>query len=350
MNLYPHILGCLLGTAVGDAVGLRREGMSRQRAARLYGGAPLAPGLLFGRGFCSDDTEHAVMVGRALALSAGDPDRLQRLLAADLRKWLLTAPAGVGFATLRACAKLLVGFGPARSGVKSAGNGPAMLSALIGVCARDDRRLAELVRASTRLTHTDPRAEEGALLVAQAARLSVASAKHDPIEFLQAAASRVSGSELRNALGAAAQALIAGQSPLEFAQLQGWTQGVSGYVNQTVPAALYCWAYTPSDFRQSVENAVLLGGDTDSVAAITGAISGAHLGCDAIPRHWIAGLAEWPRTTEWMTRLATALASAVGNETAVEPPSMRWLATVPRNLAFGTIVIVLALRRLLPPY
>jgi ADP-ribosylglycohydrolase len=206
------------------------------------------------------------------------------------------------------------------------------------------------VRASTRLTHTDPRAEEGALLVAQAARLGIAGAKLEPIEFLQAAVSRVSGSELRDAVGAAAQALSACKSPLEFAQSQGWMKGVSGYVNQTVPAALYCWARLPSDFQRCVEDAVLLGGDTDSVAAITGAISGAHLGCDAVPSHWIAGLAEWPRTTQWMTRLATALASAVENQTAVEPTSMRWLATVPRNLAFGTIVIVLAFRRLLPPY
>src|SRR5262245_18829111 len=287
MDLYPSILGCLLGTAVGDAVGLRREGMSRRRAMRLYGGPPLEPALLWGRGFCSDDTEHTLMVGRALALSGRDPSRFQQLLAAHLRKWLLTAPAGVGFATLRACSKLLVGFGPDRSGVGSAGNGPAMRSALLGVCAKSDQQLAALVQANTRLTHTDPRAEEGAHVVAQAARLGVTSAKQDPIEFLHAAASMVSGSQMRDALGGAAQALVDGQSPLEFANSQGWVHGVSGYVNQTVPAALYFWAYSPTDFQRAVENAVLLGGDTDSVAAITGAISGANLGSDAIPSQWV---------------------------------------------------------------
>ena len=60
MDRYSNILGCLLGTALGDAVGLRREGLSRQRAMRLYGGAPLQPNLLFGWGFCSDDTEHTL--------------------------------------------------------------------------------------------------------------------------------------------------------------------------------------------------------------------------------------------------------------------------------------------------
>ena len=64
MDAYSHILGCLLGTAVGDAAGLRREGLSKRRAQRMYGQRPIRPDLLFGRGLCSDDTEHTVMVGR----------------------------------------------------------------------------------------------------------------------------------------------------------------------------------------------------------------------------------------------------------------------------------------------
>ena len=158
MDLYRHILGCLLGAAVGDAVGLQREGLSRQRAMRMYGGPPLSPSLLGGLGFCSDDTEHTLMIGRALALAHGDVKRFERQFASDLRKWLLTCPAGVGFATLRACLKLLVGFSPSSSGVFSAGNGPAMRSALIGVCTRSNERLGEFVRPSSRVTHTDPKA------------------------------------------------------------------------------------------------------------------------------------------------------------------------------------------------
>jgi ADP-ribosyl-[dinitrogen reductase] hydrolase len=83
MDRYPHILGCLLGTALGDALGLRREGMTRRRAAKLYGGPPLTPSLIFGRGFCSDDTEYTLMVGRSLVLSEGDPEKFERKLAGD---------------------------------------------------------------------------------------------------------------------------------------------------------------------------------------------------------------------------------------------------------------------------
>jgi ADP-ribosyl-[dinitrogen reductase] hydrolase len=350
VDLYRHILGCLLGTAVGDAVGLKREGLSRQRAMRLYGGPPLRSSLIFGFGFCSDDTEHTLMVGRALASSHSDPDLFERQFVADLRRWLLTGPAGVGFATLRSCLKLLIGFGPRKSGVFSAGNGPAMRSALIGICAKSEGALIRIVRASTRVTHTDPKAEEGALLVARAARLARTEAKLEPLAFLRLAVTEVTGNELRTTLLSAVDALAGGKPCLDFAKSQGWAKGVSGYVNQTVPAALYCWAHSPGDFRQCVENAVLLGGDTDSVAAITGAICGANLGSEAIPADWIERLAEWPRTTDWIRHLAQELTTASENRAVKNPPPMYWMATLPRNTLFAAVVILLGVRRLFPPY
>jgi ADP-ribosylglycohydrolase len=350
MDRYPNILGCLLGTAVGDAVGLRREGLSRQRAMRMYGGAPLMPNLAFGWGFCSDDTEHTLMVGRALALSGGDPKQFGLALAAQFRRWLLVMPAGVGFATLRACIKLLVGFGPERSGVASAGNGPAMRAALLGVFADNEAQLVALVRASTRITHTDPRADEGALVIARAARLVAAGDTRTPQEFIADIAMITRGEELRKSLQAAATALAENKSCQEFADSRGWGTGVSGYINHTVPAALYCWAKAPQDFRQCVTNAVLLGGDTDSVAAIAGAICAANLGVDAIPTEWIARLREWPRPVEWMIELSKALCTTVSHRAATKPPSMRWLASVPRNCVFAAVVIGLGFRRLLPPY
>ncbi|HEX6962581.1 MAG TPA: ADP-ribosylglycohydrolase family protein, partial [Lacipirellula sp.] len=278
MDRYPHILGCLLGTAVGDACGLRLEGLSRHRAKRMYGRTPIRPELIFGRGFCSDDTEHTQMVGYALALAKGEPTEFQRQLAGQLRRWLLTVPIGVGFATLRSCLKLLIGFSAERSGVASAGNGPAMRSALLGVCANSDEHLRELVRASTRVTHTDPRAEEGAVVVARAARRGVDGDASDPIRFIVDAAKDIRDQQLQQSLLSAAHSLASGASCLEFAESQKWSTGVSGFVNHTVPAALYCWAKSPGNLRQCVNDAVSLGGDADSVGAIAGAICGANLG------------------------------------------------------------------------
>ena len=188
------------------------------------------------------------------------------------------------------------------------------------------------------------------MVVARAAALAARGISKEPAEFLLNEANRVSGSELREHLKAAQRSLVDGLKPGEFAESQGWVNGVSGYVNETVPAALYCWAASPDDYRQSVINAVLLGGDTDSVAAITGAISGANLGNAAIPGEWTSGLTEWPRNVAWMHKTSEALAENLAGERFTNPPPMHWLATLPRNAFFATIVLGMGFRRLLPPY
>ncbi|MFO0927171.1 MAG: ADP-ribosylglycohydrolase family protein [Gemmataceae bacterium] len=130
-------------------LGLPREGLSPQRARALYGD-DLRQRFLFGRGMTSDDTEHTCLTAQALLRVPDDSDRFARHLANGLRGWLATFPAGIGFATLRACLKLCVGFGPARSGVWSAGNGPAMRAAVLGVCLGDQPARRAYIRASTR--------------------------------------------------------------------------------------------------------------------------------------------------------------------------------------------------------
>jgi ADP-ribosyl-[dinitrogen reductase] hydrolase len=130
-------------------MGLPREGLSRTRAAKRFGAGPLEHALFLRHGMVSDDTEHACMVAQASIASGGDPERFARVLAWKLRWWLLGAPAGIGFATLRSTLKLWCALGPHRSGVRSAGNGPAMRAAVLGLYAADDeRRLRDFVRVS----------------------------------------------------------------------------------------------------------------------------------------------------------------------------------------------------------
>src|SRR4051794_24419432 len=175
------LTSCLTGMAVGDALGLPHEGLSPRRARRLFPDVDRYH-FLFGRGMFSDDTEHACMTAQALLASGGDGQRFARSLAWRLRWWLLGCPFGTGLATLKACLKLWLGFSPRNSGVWSAGNGPCMRAPALGV-ALGDRPvlLREFVRRSTRMTHTDPRAERAALAVAWAAYLS-ATGEHRPPE------------------------------------------------------------------------------------------------------------------------------------------------------------------------
>lgn len=193
-----HLVGCLLGTAVGDAIGLPYEGLSRTRAARLLG-PPERHRLLFGLGMVSDDTEHACMVAQALIESCGDVTSFQRQLAWRLRRWLLGMPAGVGLATLRTILRLWIGINPERSGVFSAGNGPAMRAAILGAALDDPTALARHVRVSTRLTHTDPKAEHAAFAVAWAARMARSTPDTSPQRYVE---------ELRDALGSSGEELI----------------------------------------------------------------------------------------------------------------------------------------------
>ncbi len=356
MNRTDEISGTLLGTAVGDALGLPREGLSRRRGLRVYGLEPLRHRFAFGRGMMSDDTEHSTMVAQSLLAAPDDPERFVRSLAWRLRGWLLALPAGVGFGTLRALLKLWVGISPDRSGVYSAGNGPAMRAPIIGVCLQADTDgIARFTRASTRLTHTDPRAEQGALAVALAASYGARQLPSDidAKQFLAWLRERVEGAELLQALAKIEEHLERESVPIVFADDLGLGKGVTGYINHTVPAALFCWLRSPNDFRRAIEDVISLGGDTDTTAAIVGGLAGATVGASQIPEEWILGLFDWPRSVHWLRRLAAELAKQFPEKGAGEskgPVRLFWPGILPRNLIFLVIVLLHGFRRMLPPY
>lgn len=187
-------------------------------------------------------------------------------------------------------------------------------------------------------------------MVARAARWAIDAPELSPDEFCTHLLPHVRGDELRNHLAAIPEALRGGLTPRDYADSRGWTTGVSGYVNQTVPAAIYCWGYAPGNFRECVTSAVRLGGDTDSVAAIAGAIWGANQGSGRLPAEWLSELAEWPRGLDWMEQLAAVLAHSADSPLRPPVPPMHWERSLFRNLSFGAAVVMLALRRMLPPY
>jgi len=357
-NVRPHrdrLAGIILGTAVGDSLGLVREGLSKRRGIRMYG-LEVRHRFLLGRGMISDDTEHTCMTAQALLKSAGSPKTFASSLAWRLRWWLAVIPAGIGFGTLRAILKLWIGFGPGKSGVKSAGNGPAMRSAIIGGCfSGDTQRMKELVRASTRLTHIDPRAEQGTLAVALGAAYASKRATKDVngpgvLKYLK---EHVEDDELLKLLDKVNDALARGDSPESLAESLGQARGVSGFIYHTVPVCLFCWLRAPVDFVQAVSSVILLGGDTDTAGAITGALAGATAGASGIPSGLIDGIAEWPRSTRWMSRLVGSLSVLFpekGQGASPGPVPLFWPAIPFRNLLFIVTILMHGFRRLLPPY
>ncbi len=128
-DLEDRIAGTLLGTAIGDALGLVAEGMSPQAIARRFG--RLDTYRFFGRtGYVSDDTEQSALVANAL-LEAPSKDDCVKAFRRSLLGWFSRLPWGLGMATLKACVRIALGF--RRSGVYSAGNGAAMRAAVLGV-------------------------------------------------------------------------------------------------------------------------------------------------------------------------------------------------------------------------
>jgi ADP-ribosylglycohydrolase len=339
--------GLLLGTAVGDALGLPGEGLSRNRIERRWHG-DWRHRFLFGHGMCSDDTEHTLLVAQALLAYSKDPVEFQRCLAWKLRWWLLGLPAGVGLATLRAILKLWVGFPPTRSGVFSAGNGPAMRSAILGAYfAHDPAKRREFVSAATRITHTDPKAQTAALAVAEAAAWAVG--QEEPIAgLLQRLSSLDQDAEWPALCQELNAALSRGASVIAFADELGLRNGVSGYAYHSVPVALYAWLRHPNDFPAALKAALDCGGDTDTVGAIVGALAGTSCGEAGVPAEWLAGIWEWPRSCAFIRHVGTRLAEQKISGNALGPVRYCWPGLIPRNLLFLAVVLVHGFRRLVP--
>jgi ADP-ribosyl-[dinitrogen reductase] hydrolase len=348
-QLAERFAGLLLGTAVGDALGLPAEGLSPTRIQRRWQGG-WRMRLILGRGMVSDDTEHAFFVAQSLLSSPRDAAHFRHHLAARLRWWFVSLPAGVGWATARACLRLWLGISPERSGVFSAGNGPAMRSTVIGAFfADDEQRRREFVWASTRLTHTDPRAETAALAVAEAAAWLV-SGQVELGGFAERLQACGTGEEWTQICQRLAEASAANATVEDFACSLGLQTGVTGYAFHTVPVAIYAWLRHPYDFRLALTEALKCGGDTDTVGAIVGALVGGSVGESGIPNEWLGNLWEWPRTPEKLRSLAGCLAQAKAQGQPQRPVRYFRIGVLPRNLFFLCVILGHGLRRLLPPY
>ena len=298
----------------------------------------------------SDDTEHTLLVAQALLKHPDDPIAFQRCLACKLRFWLVGVPAGIGLATLRAILKMWIGISPTRSGVWSAGNGPAMRSAIVGAYfANDPGKRRAFVSASTRLTHTDPKAETAALAVAEAVACAVN--QDEPIEqWLTHLPGLGRDEEWLAICDKLAGALAASKSVAEFADSLGLKNGVSGYAYHSVPVALYAWMRHRDDFQEALQAALNCGGDTDSVGAIVGALLGAKMGKQGIPSDLIGAICEWPRSVSFMERVASRLAEQKSTSKPLGPVRYFWPGLIPRNVLFLCVVLAHGFRRLAPPY
>jgi ADP-ribosylglycohydrolase len=292
--LEDQVMGCILGGAIGDALGGPYEGQPAPVALQLD-----APWRL------SDDTQLTLATCEAVRETGTvSPESIAERFVHWFRQGRIT---GAGASTLKALRDLAAGAHWALAGCKgerAAGNGAAMRVAPLAFCLNpEDLDQRRTLRDVCRITHHNDEAYVGAVAVILAVR-AVASGKWHPSDNLPAqVAATLPHTMVRERLLVAAAFDTA--APLHEAAR---TIGCSGYVAESVPLAVYAAKRVGlSDFQRVLQETVEVGGDTDTIAAITGQIAGAWIGLSGLPAQQLQQLPE----VEMMLNLARSFASVV---------------------------------------
>ncbi len=296
--------GALYGLAIGDALGMPTQSLPRAQIVARYGAlvsafedAPAGHPLAAGRqaGSVTDDTEQAVLVARVIVASGGRPDPAQiasRLLAWEESMRVRGSRDLLGPSTRQAISALAAGADIEQSGRHGTTNGAAMRIAPVGIATpcSDLGFLVDQVVAASRATHNTSVALAGAAAVAAAVSAGVAGATVPEAVALAAAAAdlAVGRGHWVAAADVAARirwvtGLVAGLSPADVIDRVYRLVGTSLATQESVPAAFAVVAAIPDDPWLACRVAASLGGDCDTIAAMTGAIGGACHGVGAFP-------------------------------------------------------------------
>jgi ADP-ribosylglycohydrolase len=301
------LAGSLLGQALGDALGFVVEAEPPE-VARKYVRTWLRPGRSTGRshsrfpfGQYSDDTQLARELLCSYRDRGGwDPSAFAHRLAELFRRG---RDVGAGQGTRSAALRLAAGVPWSESGTPApyAGNGSAIRAGQLGLLFSDPATLSQVARQQSRITHRDRRCAAGAVAIARAVALAGCRAAIVPALFLEQVA-RAAGSEdlsLADAVsGLAEWVSLPPEQAAEEVRLRGldlefpqW-QGISAFVVPSVVWSLYAFLRSPDDYWETVCTAIEVGGDTDSMAAMAGALSGARGGVAALPGDLLARLTD----------------------------------------------------------
>ncbi len=280
-TLHDRFRGCLVGHAIGDAIGAPFEGLTDDLIYHSFGLArdivkhPPVEQLTY-----TDDTQMMIGVAEAL-LEHGQiiPETLCRAFTNNYepnrgygqgaRKILEAMKSGQD---VQALATTIFSGG-------SYGNGAAMRVSPIGLLFHDDeQKIKEQARLSAMPTHVHPLGIEGAILIASAIGYVIRENIFDRQHFFRTLATYVCEDEFLWQLSLAAK-LKPGDSLASF--------GNSIEAHHSVVTSLACFAENSDSFTDVIARAIALGNDTDTIAAMAGAISGAYLGIQAIPQHYI---------------------------------------------------------------
>ncbi|MGQ9584273.1 MAG: ADP-ribosylglycohydrolase family protein [Anaerolineae bacterium] len=309
-SLAHQFTGCLIGQALGDALGFPVEGEPPE-VCRRYMEEVLRPSRAgraarfgFSPGQYTDDTQLARELMRSLVERRGfDPEEYAARIAALFNEGRVV---GRGYATDQAARRLARGVPWDQAGTPppSAGNGTAMRAAPVGLFYFDDpQEMLRVAHEQGYITHHDRRCSAGSIAIAGAVALALQEGRLDVGPFVgqlaewarpwdEALADGIEGLPGWVALPPDQAAASIGRVGLPADFRDGGWQGISPFVTTSVLWSLYAFLRTPDDYWETVCTAIAVGGDVDTTAAMAGAISGAYLGLGAIPKSLARGLTD----------------------------------------------------------
>jgi ADP-ribosyl-[dinitrogen reductase] hydrolase len=298
VEMLDRFQGCLVGLAVGDALGGPLEFMSPSEIVETFGGPVremMGGGWLNLRpGEYTDDTQMMLCIAESIVAQEAFEmeDVAHRFLA-----WYKKGPRDIGKTTRLALEQLARGVSWREAGMianqhlhgRTAGNGSLMRCAPIGLYRhRDYHRLIRDSMDSSCVTHWDARAGYSVAALNLAIAELVQGRRDDLVDrmlFYIEKANR----QVRKMLKKVEKKPMKALRP-------------SGYVIDTLEAALWCFLRA-ENFEEALISAVNLGGDADTVGAVCGALAGAHYGLESIPRRWIRSLEDWGHISNLAARI-----------------------------------------------
>lgn len=299
VNLKSKFTGALIGSAVGDALGAPVEGYSMERVSSVYSEEK---GWKMSYGRYTDDTETMIGVAESLIENKG-------FNGADMALKFIRnydATRGYGPGSKEALRRIRKGesweeasrklFG----GKGSYGNGAAMRIAPVGTLYCDNAdELREIAYKSSHITHSHELGKEGAALQAFSIALAVRGQKEGMLlELKEFVKNEVYKEKIRK---------IEWLLDKEVNKKEIISELGNGEVAfNSVPTAIYSFLRF-DNFKDCVVYAVSLGGDTDTIGAMTGAISGAYYGEGAIPKEWVEKLEEGEKGKSYIRWLGEEL-------------------------------------------
>ncbi|MEM0083619.1 MAG: ADP-ribosylglycohydrolase family protein [Candidatus Nezhaarchaeales archaeon] len=282
-SMELKFIGCMLGCAIGDALGASYEG-------RFFSDFKVSD-ITFG-GRWTDDTH--MMIGVAESLIECRGFNGEHMAWTFIRNWQREPWRGYGPGPPRVFRLILSGVSWRKAakklygGAGSLGNGAAMRVAPIALLYHDDvDKLREVAYKSAEITHAHELGMEGAAVQAYAIALAlkINDGEFNPEDYLRDVACFTKSGVFRDKLFRAIKLLDEDDKLVIIRELGN---GIESF--NSVPTAIYCFAKNHDSYLKSILYAVSLGGDADTIASMTGAIAGAFHGEEGLPEEWVEKL------------------------------------------------------------